>query len=129
MKKKTQPTVLNYLLPLIMIALGLRHYFKHGLDLVAIIPVVLGLFALYMVLFNHFLLQRIEAFIIKIWKPIGQFITIILLTITFYVVFAPAGLILRLFKKDILDKKFKTDHLSYWLDRSKKEQNDYTQQF
>ena len=112
-----------------MIALGLRHYFKHGLDLVAIIPVVLGLFALYMVLFNHFLLQRIEAFIIKIWAPIGQLITIILLTITFYVIFAPVGLILRLFKKDILDKKFKTDHLSYWLDRSKKEQNDYTQQF
>ncbi len=124
-----KPTFLNYLLPLLMIAIGLRHYVKHGVDAVTIIPIVLGVFALYMVLFNHPLLQRAETLLIKVWYPIGQLITIILLTVTFYLVFAPVGLLLRLFKKDILNRKFKVDRASYWLDRPVKEHNNYTQQF
>ena len=128
-KQKVRPTILNYLLPLIMITVGLWHYFKHGLDLMTIIPIILGAFALYLALFNHLLLQRIEILLIKLWYPIGQLITIILLTVTFYVVFAPVGLILRLLKKDILNKNSKIDRLSYWVDRSIKQQNNYTQQF
>jgi len=129
MQQKEKPSILNYLLPLVMIALGLLHLVKHGAHPMAIIPIVLGAFGLYLVLFNHSLLQRLQAFLIKIWYPVGQLITTILLTITFYVVFAPVGLLLRLFKKDILNRKFKTNRLSYWIDRSKREPNNYTQQF
>jgi hypothetical protein len=127
MKKK--PSVINYVLPLIMIALGVRHYFKHGADLWAIIPVVLGVFSLCLALFNHVLLERLLALLTKLWYPVGQFITIILLTVIFYIVFAPVGLILRLFKKDILNKDFKVDRLSYWINRPVKEHNNYTRQF
>jgi hypothetical protein len=129
MKQREQLTILNYLLPVVMIFAGLWHYVKHGLDLVTIVPVVLGTFALYMALFNHLLLQRTLNLLTKLWYPIGQLITVLLLTITFYIVFAPVGLVLRLLKKDILNKNFKTDRLSYWLDRSKREPNNYTQQF
>ena len=94
-----------------------------------IIPIVLGLFALYMALFNHPLLQRVELIITKLWYPIGQAITMVLLTVTFCVIFAPVGLLLRLFKKDILNRNFKVDRLTYWLDRPEKQQNSYTQQF
>ena len=117
------------MLPVIIIAIGLRHYVKHGGDLWAIIPILLGTFALYLVLFNHPLLERVEKFIIKIWFPAAQFISITLLTVTFFIVFAPVGLFLRLFKKDILNKDPKTDQLSYWVDRPVDQHNDYTQQF
>jgi hypothetical protein len=127
MNKK--PSLINYLLPVIMIAIGLRHYAKHGMDAVTIIPIVLGVFALYMVLFNHHLLQRVQSLITKLWFPIGQAITWILLTLTFCLVFAPVGLLLRLFKKDILNKNFKVNRITYWLDRPKSQQNDYTKQF
>ncbi len=128
MKEKQRLSILNYLLPVIMILIGLRHFAKHGMGPMTIIPIVLGTFALYLVLFNHLLLKRIEVVIIKLWYPVGQLITIILLTITFYLIFMPAGFLLRLFKKNILNRNFKTDQLSYWVDRPI-EQNNYTQQF
>lgn len=124
-----KPSVLNYISPFIMIALGLWHYVRHGVDLVTIIPIVLGTFALYLVLFNHPLLQRVLQYLTKFWYPIGQFITILLFVLTFFVIFTPVGILLRLFKKDILDRNFEQKRLSYWIGRSQKESNNYTQQF
>ena len=124
-----KPTALNYILPFVMIAIGIYHYLKHGTDLWAIIPILLGAFALYMAIFNHALLQSVLKLITKLWYPVGQAITYVLLTVTFFLIFAPVGLILRLLKKDILNKKFKVDRLSYWNKRAVKEHNNYTQQF
>ena len=126
---KEKPTILNYLSPFVMIALGTWHYLRHGVDFAAVILIVLGVFALYMALFNHPLLHRVLTFLTKLWYPIGQFITVLLLTATFFLVFMPAGIILRLLKKDILNKGFRQNRLSYWIDRSTKEENNYTQQF
>jgi|GEM_PF-5009010 hypothetical protein len=121
--------MMNYISPFIMIAIGLWHYARHGIDLVTIIPIVLGCFALYLVLFNHSLQQRVLAYLTKLWFPIGQFITIILFILTFIVIFIPVGTILRLLKKDILDMNFEQKRLSYWIDRPPKESSNYTQQF
>lgn len=129
MTSKKQVIFLNYLPPSIMITLGLWHYLRHGVDLVSIIPIAIGSFALYLVLFNRPLLQRILTFLTKLWYPIGQLITIVLFTVTFYVIFTPVGIVLRLFKKDILSRNFKQKRLSYWIDRPIKERNNYTQQF
>jgi len=129
MKRNQKPTILNYVLPVIMIAIGLLHLARHGMDLAGLIPIVLGIFALYMALFNHPLLQRVLNIITKLWYPIGQGITVVLLTITFFLVFAPVGLLLRLLKKDILNKNINNDRASYWLDRADKPKNSYTQQF
>jgi hypothetical protein len=118
-----------YLSPFIMIALGLWHYARHGVDLVTIIPIVLGAFTLYLALFNRPLLQGILTFLTKIWYPIGQFITLFLFTVTFFVIFVPVGIVLRLLKKDILDRNFEQKRLSYWIDRPLKERNNYIQQF
>ena len=129
MTNKKQVILLNYLLPMVMISLGVLHFLKHGLDLATIIPVILGSSALYMAIFNHLLLQRVIDFITKVWYPISQAITVVLLTITFYAVFAPVGLFFRLFRRDVLNKDFRVIRFSYWLDRSKKTKNNYTQQF
>ena len=127
MNKK--PNLLNYLLPLVMIFLGLKHYFKDGIDFLTILPIGLGIFSLYLALFNHDLWQRIMALVTRLWYPIGQVITVVLLTITFFCIFAPVGLILRLLKKDILDRVFKVERSSYWIDKPANEAKDYTQQF
>ena len=124
-----KPTLLNYLAPFIMIAIGVGHSIRHGIDLLTVIPVTLGAFALYLAIFNHALLQRVLAFITKCWLPIGQGITLILFGATFFLVFAPVGIILRLLKKDILNKDFKTDRPTYWVDRPNNEEHHYTQQF
>jgi len=123
MNEPKAPTFLNYLLPSILILLGLRRLYHHGMDAASIIPMVLGAFGLYMAIFNHGLLRKVEAMIIKIWQPIAEAITIILLTITFYLVFAPIGLILRLLKKDILNRRFDTTPQSYWIERTEKQSN------
>ena len=83
MEKKEQPSVINYLSPFVMIALGIWHYIRHGMDLVTIIPIALGIFALYLVLFNHDLLQRVLTSLTKFWYPIGQFITLVIFMAAF----------------------------------------------
>jgi len=127
--KTDKPTLLNYISPLIMIAIGIWHYARHGMDLITVIPVVLGAAALYLVFYNHFLLHRVLTYFTKLWYPIGQFITILLFIVTFFVIFAPVGIILRLLKKDILNRNFDQKCLSFWVDKPVKEQSNYTQQF
>ena len=112
-----------------MISIGAWHYVRHGVDIVTITSIFFGTFALYLVLFNHPLLKRILQFLTKLWYPIGQFITIFLFALTFFLIFAPMGILLRLFKKDILNRNFQQKQLTYWIDRSPKEANNYTQQF
>jgi hypothetical protein len=38
-----------------------------------------------------------------------------LLIIIFYLVFAPVGLVLRLIKKDLLNRKIEAERDSYWI--------------
>ena len=57
--------------------------------------------------------------IYKIWMLlaffIGGIVSRVILTVLFYVVLTPTGLVLRLFGKDILDKKFYKKRESYWV--------------
>ena len=46
---------------------------------------------------------------------IGGIVSRVILTVLFYVVLTPTGLVLRLFGKDILDKKFDKRRESYWV--------------
>jgi len=54
---------------------------------------------------------------------IGGVISRIILTVLFYVVLTPIGLVLRLFGKDFLDQKFEKNRKSYWV---KKELSGHT---
>jgi len=47
-------------------------------------------------------------------KIIGWINTKILLSIVFFAIFTPIGLVLRLFNKDLLDKKIDKNARSYW---------------
>ena len=64
-------------------------------------------------------------------RLIGSVITGIILTIMFYLIFGVTGLILRLIRKDILDRQLDPQARSYWTDRKpiKFEPEQYTRQF
>ena len=57
--------------------------------------------------------------IYKIWMLlaffIGGIVSRVILTVLFYVVLTPTGLVLRLFGKDILNEKFDKRRESYWV--------------
>jgi hypothetical protein len=53
----------------------------------------------------------------KITGTAGDFIVSVLLSVIFFAVITPIGIIMRLFGKDTLDKKIDTSKDSYWIDR------------
>ena len=66
-----------------------------------------------------FILPSVLRPIYKIWMLLAYFIggivSRVILTVLFYVVLTPTGLVLRLFGKDILNKKLDKRRESYWV--------------
>ena len=62
---------------------------------------------------------------------IGAVVTGIVLTFLFYAVFGVAGLILRLMRKDLLDREWAPAAASYWIPKEQAtlEKEHYTRQF
>ncbi len=71
----------------------------------------------------------------KLWMAVaillGWLMTRVILSILFYLVIAPIGLILRLSGKDFLNRSFEEHNDSYWIPRETVEHNkeDYEKQF
>ncbi len=60
-------------------------------------------------------LKPIEWAWMKMAHFMGQIMTRVILTITFYLAITPIGLLRRLFGKDSLNRKFDKDAASYWI--------------
>ncbi len=61
---------------------------------------------------------------------IGQVITTVLLSVIFYLVFAPVGIILRMLRKDLLDRSLESSAVTYWKKKEEApEKERYTKQF
>jgi hypothetical protein len=60
-----------------------------------------------------------------VWMTFAYYLsfvtTYIILTLLYYLALAPAGLIARLFGKDLLDRRFPGGRSSYWVDSQKYE--------
>jgi hypothetical protein len=71
----------------------------------------------------------------KAWMTLalllGWLMTRVILTVLFYVIVTPIGLLARLFGKDFLDRKFSGQSESYWIpkDLDEKAEKDYESQF
>ena len=76
-----------------------------------------GIGLLFLIL--SFILPSVLRPVYRIWMLIAYFIggivSRVILTMLFYVVLTPTGLVLRLFGKDVLDKKFEKNRESYWV--------------
>ena len=57
---------------------------------------------------------------------IGRLINVISLIIVFYLIFTPMGMLLRLFRKDLLHKKIDSSATSYWI---KRKENIFSKRF
>ena len=66
-----------------------------------------------------FILPSVLRPVYRIWMLLAYFIggivSRVILTVLYYVVLTPTGLVLRLFGKDVLDQRFEKDKESYWV--------------
>ena len=81
-------------------------------------PYFLGLAVLF--LSSGMIAPRILAPVERIWMAfagvLSVVMTFVILTLTYYIVITPMGLLLRLFGKDLLQLKFHADQKSYWIE-------------
>jgi len=129
--QKKQVLVFGYGLPLILSFIAYRLWMKHGWIGVPSAMVVGAFVLLGFTIVNW---QRIIPFYKKWMKVvhfIGQIITSILLSVVFYLVFGIAGIVLRLLRKDFLDRKIESEKESYWIRKPiiPLEKERYKQQF
>ncbi|MBI4706578.1 MAG: hypothetical protein HY761_01455 [Candidatus Omnitrophica bacterium] len=70
-------------------------------------------------------LKPIFSFCIRFVFILGWISTMLILIVLFYLVFAPIGIVMRLFRVDLLDRKINRSRNSCW---RIKEQKDFRQQ-
>ncbi len=60
------------------------------------------------------ILAPVEFIWMKLALVLSAIMTRVILILTFYIIITPFGLLMRLFGKDLLKKKFKTNEVTYW---------------
>ena len=79
---------------------------------IAIIFLILGLM-------NSNLLTPLNVLWFKFGKLLGSIVAPIIMGIVFFIVITPTGFIMRIFGKDLLNKKYNNKSKSYWINREK----------
>ena len=79
---------------------------------VAIIFLILGLM-------NSNLLTPLNTLWFKFGKLLGSIVAPIVMGIVFFIIVTPTGFIMRMFGKDLLNKKYNNKSKSYWINREK----------
>ena len=83
--------------------------------LISIVFLILGIL-------NSNILKPLNIFWFKFGIFLGNFISPIVMAVIFFLVITPTSLILKLFRKDVLNLK-KNKKESYWIERSEKSNN------
>ena len=89
------------------------------------------LYALLSIAFLPEALRPTYWLLMKVAHALGWFNTRLILIVLFYLVFTPIGLVLRLFGKDLLNRKIDPEAKSYWIPRPKEpfDEKRYERQF
>ena len=80
--------------------------------IIAIIFLILGLM-------NSKLLTPLNRLWFKFGKLLGSIVAPIIMGIVFFIIVTPTGFIMRIFGKDLLNKKYNNKSKSYWINREK----------
>jgi len=130
-QKQKQLLVFGFGLPVVLAALGFRHWYKYGFDTMAGALFFVAAAVLLTTVFSKPLLKVLFKYWMKAAYLIGGIITAVILTVLFFTVFTAAGIILRLLRKDLLQLRMSPQTRSYWAIRSKGEKDTtrYTRQF
>jgi len=127
---------------------GKRELRKFGITVGIVLGLLGGLFlwrgrdtySYFLILSAAFLLLGLVVPILlkpihKVWMTLavllGWLMTRVILSVLFYLVVTPIGLLARLFRKDFLELKFNGNGDSYWIPKGKVkfERSDYERQF
>lgn len=106
-------------LSVILFVIGTINLYKNKISF-ALFFYLADLVTIILVIINPVLLNPIYKFLLFISHIIGWINTRILLCAIYYLVFSPIGLVLRIFRKDPLDRKFDRGKSSYWVLRDEK---------
>ena len=87
------------------------------------IPCLIGLISI----FRPKFLEKPNKYWLKFGLLIGLIISPIVLSLIYFCVLFPISILLKLFNKDVLDKKIYHKHSSFWKD--KKNENDFNNQY
>ena len=79
---------------------------------IAIIFLILGLM-------NSNVLTPLNVLWFKFGKLLGSIVAPIVMGIVFFIVITPTGFIMRIFGKDLLNKKYNNKSKSYWINKEK----------
>ncbi len=115
-------------LPLTFLFLAWCQYAKHGVTIWVIGFTTVAVLVLAMACFAQPQLKILFQYWMKVAGAIGSGITVLILTLFFFVVITPISVILRFMGKDFMNLHPKSRQDSYWIKKEKKI-SDYTQQF
>jgi len=91
------------------------------------LPLIVSIIFLILAIFNSKLLNPLNLIWIKFGILLGKFISPIVMSLIFFAVVTPIGIIMRIFGKDLLRLK-KNDNVSYW-QKKDNSMNDMRKQF
>jgi predicted membrane metal-binding protein len=80
-------------------------------------PLIISITFLFLGLLNSNLLSPLNKLWFRFGLFLGKIISPIIMGIIFFLVVTPIAIIMRLFKKDILNLKFKENN-TYWIDKT-----------
>ena len=80
---------------------------------------VIAIIFLVLVILNPKLLSPLTKLWIKLGEIIGKFISPIIIGLNFFLILTPIGLLMKMFKKDLLNLKFSKND-TYWVKRKTK---------
>ena len=132
MDKKTKNLlVFGYGLAVILSFIAFKSWRSHGVGMLHVVLLIAIPFLVFVTKFRHDLLLFIYDRWMQVANFIGGVITGLILSILFYSVFGVIGIVLRLMKKDLLDREIDPRAKSYWIKREiiKFRKDHYTRQF
>jgi len=91
--------------------------FRGDFNQIKILPILLSLVFLILGLFNSKLLTPLNKLWVKFGDLLGKIIAPIVMAIIFFLLITPIGIILKIFKKDLLNLKFNLEE-TYWKKRN-----------
>ncbi len=130
-KEKKNLLVFGYGLTVILCFIAVRLGLKHNWPVSSMVLFAAAVFFCTITLFNRKLLKAVYLRWMAVAQVIGRIVTTLILSILFYIVFGVVGMILRLMRKDLLDRAINLQRKSYWRKRAPVEfhKENYLRQF
>lgn len=130
-KEKKNLCVFSYGLAIIFAVFVLLHVRKNGWTIISCAFLMAASAGVLITIVFPTWLKPLYQRWMRVAYFISSIVTVVGLSLLFYGIFAPIGILLRLFKKDFLDRSFDKMASSYWSKREPPvaDMKRYTQQF